>query len=191
MSIDTDTDEEYCPACEGNQDEHEPDVCGWVNDDCPEGCNTEHSVDRGYVVECPQTWRSWRYCVLCGWELVYDRYPEDPTYVPGVGLLCDPYEHDFSYCGMCCEWSSRENMHYDEDAGEDYCSDCYTPRGNNPGLAQRRCPECESTDRHLNLLTEAYLCDCAALAHHARGVPVEWASGTPAYNFVLNLGRVA
>lgn len=162
----TTTDEAVCAACEGDGEAHDYDVCGYVNDECPSECSTEHEVEREYVIECPENGDKWRYCCECGWESVSGIWLSDPTDVNGR-LYCDPYEHDLSTCSDCGEWFSDYNLHYHEGHDESYCERCYPPRrtaDGRPAIPVTTCGKCGTPNTHFDPAEEEFLCTCKAQA---------------------------
>lgn len=186
------TDEEVCPACEGDGEAHDYDVCGYENEDCPDNCNVEHDVDRTELLDCPATGAVWRYCDRCGWEGANRRwYPNAPFYVHGE-LLCDPSGHGYDICNGCEEWVGQDDSRWSDYDECSYCSSCYSEhggsRGREEGEERRACRTCGTANVHVNLYTEAFLCDCEALHNHALGIPVAFDTDRPVARVIAAIG---
>ena len=76
-------------------------------------------------------------------------------------LVCRDCLMEYYYCEGCDQWHYPDDVEYDDNTGETYCSDCYRER--RPQPRERGTAHCCSTERvHFDLLTERFLCDCEA-----------------------------
>lgn len=161
------------PDCCGGDDAANSDApheCGFVNENCPAECSTDHaappSPDRYADPEwaCPETGDRYRYCHECGWEP--DDWRQGSTYIGGR-WYCDPFEHGFDSCESCEEWGYGEDFRWHEDREATYCESCYPSGDYNDednddyGSVERLyCGTCGEHNDHYVPATESYVCRC-------------------------------
>jgi hypothetical protein len=125
----------------------------YTNDDCPDGCSTDHDVDGTYFT-CPETGNEWIHCYECGWT---DDNGNGDT-IRGR-TYCSPSEHGYTMCDDCETWIS--DPHFTDDGS--YCDSCYEDRDSDGRRADPRpyCITCSKQSQHFDLLLEKFICDCA------------------------------
>lgn len=174
-----------CPACIAHadngalggfewSDEHAH-TCGWVNEDCPASCCTEHDEpysDR-YTAsfECPQTGGEYEWCDRCR-EWSAQSYWSSEHVRIGNEWLCDPYAHGFTTCDDCGGYVNESSTRYFEvdDGYEDgwyLCPDCYSEREREQERRSQPAPVrptscCGEAPNYLDELTERFVCKCQA-----------------------------
>lgn len=143
-----------------------PHECGFVNDNCPSECSTDHDApptpDRYADPEwvCPETDDRYRYCSECGWES--DPWREGSTLIGGR-WYCDPFEHGLDCCSSCGVWGYDEDFRWHEASEGSYCEGCYPGEGSEDweGPAERLyCGTCGEHNDHYVPTTETYVCRC-------------------------------
>jgi len=160
--------------------EAEAEETPYVNEDCPEGCSTEHappSPDDDGRWFCPDTEQVYSLCTDCGWE-TSGRYSTWATMVHGR-WYCDPGEHEYCYCAGCDQWTSEHNTHYSERSEEYYCSNCYSDEEEYNSSRSARgepiatCNACNTETTYFDEVSERFVCKCIAATLTARRSPVK------------------
>lgn len=143
----------------------------FVNDDCPDQCNTDHEVS-GDIIVCPETGDRWVRCHFCrennGDEatLTY-AWSEPRTIQWGIReiMVCNTVDHDLNECVDCSAWFFTDDGYFRD--GEAYCEGCdpgpdedfETYRNYNTGRAVETCNRCNTTNLHFEEIGERFLCD--------------------------------
>lgn len=184
-----DDEEVKCAGCENDELPH--DECGYRNEECPEGCSTEHEVERPQF-DCPEAGETYRWCDGCAEFLRGSWYSFHEVHGQ---TYCDPWEHGWSPCFECGEWVDSDIARYSERRDADYCAVCFDSvggfDGGSSGEEPRYCAVCCSNNLHLHLLTEDFLCDHRAVEAHALGQPIHFAHDAPARKLLAHLRLAA
>lgn len=93
-------------------------------------------------------------------------------------------QHRDGYNPQCPETMPRTTATHYYDS-EDDSEDGYTPHGRPEW--ESVCPLCHTRNLHVHALTEAFLCDCRAMAHHQVGQPVLFANDEPVKKFLARM----
>lgn len=181
----------YTPDVVEDEDE-------FINDDCPALCNTRHETEpdeMSGMLTCPETGETFVWCTMCcDWRFVSAYGEPQPIRIHGE-TVCDPFDHGYDTCEGCGEWFDQDDLRFHEGEYASFCETCYEQHSHqgSPGEAVERCAVCDTSNLHMDLYTEQFVCDCDALALVMRGTPVEFATAqyrNPVRAFIDSLRRV-
>lgn len=144
----------------------------YVNDECPNECDTEHDTEGHF--QCEATGEFFLVCDDCGTNNA-SRY-DSVYWGPDGNGRCESCHYDrFCSCDDCGDY-------YDRDAGDGHCTEggcycnyCYEDQahvGDGPGATRIRCGVCESYNDHYDEVEERFVCDHLAAELRAAKRPV-------------------
>jgi hypothetical protein len=108
----------------------------YVNDNCPNECNTHHRVshDRGTDFICKETDEVFVWCELCAtWTSTGDYPQAGPVIISGGTVqsirMCDPEAHGYARCTQCNNWTNANNQYRACYSDDPYCGTCFDSTG--------------------------------------------------------------
>ena len=119
-----------------------------------ENGNSGGEIDEDGDWICGDHWTS------CGWcsELMRDN---NTCYINGTEICQSCYDEECRECGGCGETTSSDSLHWSDQHDDYVCESCSDDATD--GVTSEHCPTCRTGNVHFDVLSERYVCTCAAM----------------------------